>query len=170
MVSQTTFSGSRREDYDLLLRQARDLWEEDLPLSTNLANTAALLSQCLDRTNWAGFYLWDSTRSQLILGPFQGLPACTRIAAGKGVCGTAASTRKTQRVADVHEFPGHIACDSASNSEIVVPILKKGMLLGVLDIDSSEKSRFDADDQSWLERFVDILASLWPESPREKTQ
>jgi GAF domain-containing protein len=170
MVSQTTFSGSRREDYDLLLRQAQELWEKDLPLSTNLANTAALLSQCLDRTNWAGFYLWDSARSQLILGPFQGLPACTRIAAGKGVCGTAACTRKTQRVADVHQFPGHIACDGASNSEIVVPILKDGMLLGVLDIDSPEKSRFDADDQSWLERFVDILVSLWPECPREKSQ
>jgi L-methionine (R)-S-oxide reductase len=162
MVSHTTFSGDRTEDYALLLRQAPELWEKDLPLHANLANMSALLKQSLGRTNWAGFYLWDSTRSQLLLGPFQGRPACTRIALGKGVCGTAASTRKTQRVADVHQFPGHIACDAASNSEIVVPMVKNGTLLGVLDVDSPELSRFDAADQSWLERFVGVLVSLWP--------
>jgi GAF domain-containing protein len=138
------------------------LWEKDLPLHANLANLSALLKQCLDRTNWVGFYLWDATRSQLILGPFQGLPACIRIDLGKGVCGTAVSSRKTQLVPDVHEFPGHIACDSASNSEIVIPIVRNGTVLGVLDIDSPEKSRFGETDRLWLERFVDALNPLWP--------
>jgi L-methionine (R)-S-oxide reductase len=149
-------------EYALLVRQAAELWETDLPLHANLANISALLKQGVDRTNWAGFYLWDQERSELILGPFQGLPACTRIAMGKGVCGAAARTRATQRVPDVHEFPGHIACDSASNSEIVIPILKKGTLLGVLDLDSPDMSRFDANDQEGLESLVDLLVSLWP--------
>jgi L-methionine (R)-S-oxide reductase len=162
MVSQTTFSGNGREDYDLLLRQARELWETDLPLFTNLANAAALLKQCLERTNWVGFYLWDAERRQLILGPFQGLPACTRIAEARGVCGTAVSSRATQLVPNVHEYPGHIACDSASNSEIVVPIIRDGIVLGVLDVDSPELSRFDDSDRLWLERFVQTLLPLWP--------
>jgi L-methionine (R)-S-oxide reductase len=146
----------------LLINQAKALWESDLPLSSNLANISALLKQCLDRTNWVGFYLWDDRGAQLVVGPFQGLPACTRIALGKGVCGTAASTGKTQLVADVHAFPGHIACDSASQSEIVVPIIRNGQVLGVLDIDSPERARFDATDQAWLERLVAALISLWP--------
>jgi L-methionine (R)-S-oxide reductase len=166
MVPQSTDtragSRGRSEDYDLLLRQAKELWETGLPLSANLANISALVKQFLDRTNWVGFYLWDSSRSELILGPFQGLPACTRIPLGKGVCGTAVSTRATQLVPDVHAFPGHIACDSASNSEIVVPIIRDGTVLGVLDIDSPEFGRFDAADQSWLERLVDGLVHLWP--------
>ena len=133
-----------------------------LPLVSNLANISALLKQGVDRTNWVGFYLWDQKTGQLVLGPFQGLPACTRIAPGKGVCGTAVSTRRTQLVLDVHEFPGHIACDGASQSEIVVPITRNGQVLGVLDLDSPEKARFDATDQEWLERIVDALVPLWP--------
>jgi L-methionine (R)-S-oxide reductase len=169
MVTQTTFSGNRREDYELLLRQARDLWEMDLPLPTNLANAAALLNQCLERTNWVGFYLWDAARNQLVLGPFQGLPACTRIDIGKGVCGTAVSSRATQLVPDVHAFPGHIACDSASNSEIVVPIIRDGIVLGVLDVDSPDTSRFDTSDRLWLERFVEVLLPLWPPAEEGNT-
>jgi len=162
MVEQGTFTGDRQEDYPLAVRQARLLWEADLPLFSNLANISALLKQCLTRTNWAGFYLWDGPRSMLLLGPFQGLPACTRIAFGKGVCGTAVRERQTQLVPDVHEFPGHIACDSASLSEIVVPILRDGSVLGVLDVDSPEKSRFDPTDQAFLEELVSTLATLWP--------
>jgi len=158
---QSTFTGNRLEDYPLLVSQARELWDSTLPLGSNLANISALLKQCLDRTNWVGFYLWDEKTGQLVLGPFQGLPACTRIALGKGVCGTAVSTRRTQLVPDVHEFPGHIACDSASPSEIVVPIIRKGQVLGVLDVDSPEKARFDETDHGWLERVVETLVSLW---------
>ncbi len=162
MVHQSIFSGNREEDYALALRQAVSLWETDLPLTSNLANIAALLRQCLDRINWVGFYLWQEEGSQLVLGPFQGLPACTRIPLGKGVCGTAAASGKTQLVPDVHEFPGHIACDSASRSEIVVPVMKDGTVRGVLDIDSPEKSRFDSMDQEWLEKLVQTLIPLWP--------
>jgi GAF domain-containing protein len=159
---QSTFSGNRLEDYPLLISQAGELWDSTLPLSSNLANISALLKQCLERTNWVGFYLWDEKAAQLVLGPFQGLPACTRIALGKGVCGTAVTTRRTQLVSDVHEFPGHIACDGASLSEIVVPIVRHGRVLGVLDVDSPEKARFDSTDQAWMERFVETLVPLWP--------
>ena len=162
MVPQRTITGNRREDYDLLLRQAQELWEGDLPLHSNLANISALLKQYLDLTNWVGFYLWNAMRSELVLGPFQGLPACTRIGLGKGVCGTAVSTRATQLVPDVHAFPGHIACDSASNSEIVVPILRRGTFLGVLDVDSPNLGRFDTTDQLGLEKLVGVLVPLWP--------
>ncbi len=159
---QSTFTGNRLEDYPHLVSQARELWDLTLPLGSNLANISALLKQCLERTNWVGFYLWEEKTGQLVLGPFQGLPACTRIALGRGVCGTAVSTQQTQLVPDVHEFPGHIACDGASLSEIVVPIIRKGEVLGVLDVDSPEKSRFDSTDQAWLERVVETLAPLWP--------
>jgi GAF domain-containing protein len=162
MVPHNMFTGSRLDDYAILIRQAQELWEKDLPLPGNLANMSALLKQCLDRTNWVGFYLWDEKSSQLLLGPFQGLTACTRIGLGKGVCGTAVSTRETQLVPDVHAFPGHIACDSASNSEIVIPILRGGQVLGVLDIDSPSFSRFDGTDQAWLERLARLLVPLWP--------
>lgn len=149
-------------DRALAVEQVKSLWDVDLPLVGNLANISALLKQFLDRTNWVGFYLWDAARAELLLGPFQGLPACTRIAAGKGVCGTAVSTRGTQRVADVHWFPGHIACDAASESEIVVPLIRDGAVLGVLDVDSPEKDRFDAQDQEWLEKIAALVVSLWP--------
>jgi len=162
VARQSTFSGNRLEDYALALRQVPLLWESDLPLASNLANISALLKQCMDRVNWAGFYLWHEATSQLILGPFQGLPACTRIQPGKGVCGTAAATQRTQLVPDVHQFPGHIACDEASQSEIVVPIIRDGVVLGVLDIDSPRKARFDSVDRDWLEKIARSLAGLWP--------
>ena len=122
---------------------------------TNLANASALLNEKLEGINWVGFYTVKDGR--LVLGPFQGKVACTIIPIGKGVCGTAAATDSTQLVPDVHKFPGHIACDSASNSEIVVPIHRKGALFGVLDIDSPIFDRFTAEDRSGLEEFVRIL-------------
>lgn len=121
----------------------------------NLANASALLYHSLPDLNWAGFYLLK--QGELVVGPFQGKPACVRIAIGKGVCGTAAERRTTLVVRDVHEFPGHIACDAASNSEIVVPMLKGGELLGVLDLDSPKLARFDEQDREGLERFVATL-------------
>jgi GAF domain-containing protein len=121
----------------------------------NLANAGALLKDALDRTNWCGFYLLKG--GELVLGPFQGKTACVRIALGSGVCGTAAAKRETIVVPDVHAFPGHIACDSASRSEIVVPILEGGRLRGVLDVDSPELGRFDDEDRAGLEDFVRVL-------------
>lgn len=126
----------------------------DYPIS-NLANAAALLWEALDDINWAGFYIMDG--GELKLGPFQGKIACTRIAVGRGVCGTAVAEDKTQLVYNVHEFPGHIACDSASNSEIVIPIHKNGKVWGVLDIDSPKIGRFDENDREGLEEFVKIV-------------
>lgn len=121
----------------------------------NLSNASALLWLLLDEINWAGFYLHKN--DELVLGPFQGKPACTHIEIGKGVCGTAAKERKTQVVKNVHDFPGHIACDCASQSEIVVPIVYEGDLVGVLDIDSPILNRFDEEDALYLEKFVSIL-------------
>jgi L-methionine (R)-S-oxide reductase len=121
----------------------------------NLANASALLYQSLPDLNWAGFYLLKE--GELVVGPFQGKPACVRIAIGKGVCGTAAARRETIIVPNVHEFPGHIACDSASNSEIVVPLIRHESLIGVLDLDSPKTERFDAADREGLERFVATL-------------
>jgi len=130
-------------------------------LIANLANTSALLFTSLPQLNWAGFYLLNSPK-ELVLGPFQGKPACVRIALGRGVCGTAAAERRTVLVPNVHEFPGHIACDSASNSEIVLPLIRaNGELLGVLDLDSPVLERFDVIDQQGLERIVrTLLATL----------
>ena len=145
-------------DYPLLCAQLEALNEGCRLRLPVLANAAALLWMSLPRINWAGFYL--TRGDDLILGPVQGKPACTVIRIGRGVCGTAAQTRQTQRVADVHLFPGHIACDSASESEIVVPlILPDGRLLGVLDIDSPEKDRFSAEDRAGLERFARTLCA-----------
>ena len=125
----------------------------------NLANASALLGQYLTEINWVGFYLWKE--DQLVLGPFQGWPACVRIAFGKGVCGTAVAQGRTQLVADVHAFPGHIACDARSRSEIVVPMFDAtGKISGVLDIDSPKLSRFDETDKRWLEEFVGILTGV----------
>src|SRR5919108_6086036 len=139
-------------DLSALLSGERDL-------VANAANTAALIWNALPGLNWAGFYLYKS--GELVLGPFQGKPACVRIALGRGVCGTAAARRETVLVEDVHQFPGHIACDSASNSEIVVPLVRGSELLGVLDIDSPRFRRFGAADQRGLERLAQIfLASL----------
>ena len=121
----------------------------------NLANASALLYQELDRLNWAGFYLAEG--ELLVLGPFQGKPACIEIPFGRGVCGTAAERRQTVVVPDVHQFPGHIACDGASNSEIVVPLFRDGQVFGVLDLDSPEKNRFSDEDRAGLEEFARIL-------------
>ena len=125
----------------------------------NMANAAALLWEYLPGLNWAGFYRVDPRRAdELVLGPFQGKAACIRIAFGKGVCGAAAATRTTQRIADVHAFPGHIACDAASASELVVPIVADGRLIGVLDLDSPLPGRFDAVDQAGCEALMAMLA------------
>jgi GAF domain-containing protein len=123
------------------------------------ANMSALLYWSLPDLNWAGFYLLDAASGDLIVGPFQGKPACVRIPLDRGVCGAAASQRATIVVPDVHAFPGHIACDSASNSEVVVPILVDGSLFGVLDLDSPTRNRFDAEDARGLERLVEVYVS-----------
>ena len=145
-------------DYELLLAQAKAL-TEDVPYPVaNLANLSALLYETLEGINWAGFYLAEG--DVLVLGPFQGNPACVTIPRGRGVCGTAAATNETQLVPDVHRFPGHIACDSASRSEIVVPLRKNGRVVGVLDIDSPLLSRFTEEDKTGLERFARIAESV----------
>ena len=124
----------------------------------NMANAAALIWETLPDLNWAGFY--RNVGGELVLGPFQGRPACIRIPFGKGVCGAAATTLSVQRVDDVHAFPGHIACDSASASELVVPIVRDGELLAVLDLDSPKKARFDADDEAGCVRLAGVLGNI----------
>lgn len=144
-------------DYSLLHKQLIAL-TRDIPYPVaNLANASALLWQSIPDINWAGFYLLEG--DTLVLGPFQGKPACTQIPVGKGVCGTAVAENATQLVADVHRFPGHIACDCASNSEIVIPLRKNGQIIGVLDIDSPSYDRFTVDDKCALEEFARILES-----------
>lgn len=160
MFSATTLTGSKPEQYAQLLAQARALVHGESDRIANAANLSALVYHALRQLNWVGFYFFDGT--ELVVGPFQGLPACVRIPLHKGVCGAAASTRQTQRVEDVDAFPGHIACDSASRSELVVPLVHDGALVGVFDLDSPVTSRFDADDQAGLEAiarvFVEALA------------
>ena len=148
----------RRVDYELLVRQLESLTGSVPYAITNLSNAAALLWENLPDINWAGFYKMED--GQLILYPFQGKTACTRIRVGRGVCGTAVAEDKTQLVPDVHEFPGHIACDSASNSEIVIPVHVRGEIWGVLDIDSPYLNHFTEDDKAGLERFVAILEKI----------
>ena len=135
-------------DYHLLKKQLHALMEGVPYITANLANAAALIYDALPRLNWAGFYLLQG--DLLVLGPFQGKPACVTIPMGRGVCGTAAREDHPLRIADVHEFPGHIACDSASASEIVIPLHKGGKVIGVLDIDSPEKERFSMEDETGL--------------------
>lgn len=142
-------------DYKMLCKLLEGLTQEVPHKIANLANASALLWQELPNLNWAGFYLLEG--ETLILGPFQGKPACIEIPVGKGVCGTAVKERKTLVVPDVHQFPGHIACDCASNSEIVVPICKNGKIIGVLDIDSPQFDRFSEEDRLGLEAFVKTL-------------
>jgi GAF domain-containing protein len=156
----TALSGSKPEQYAQLLAQARALMHGERDRIANAANLSALLWHALPDLNWCGFYLFDGT--ELVVGPFQGLPACIRIPLDRGVCGAAASTRQTQRVDDVFAFPGHIACDSASRSELVVPLFSDdGALVGVLDLDSPQPARFDVEDQQGLEAiaraFMDTL-------------
>jgi GAF domain-containing protein len=139
--------------YMLILIEGQLSSEKDA--IANISNASAIIKAVMDRLNWAGFYIIRD--GELVLGPFQGLPACNRIKVGKGVCGTAAETRKVQRIANVHEFPGHIACDSASNSEIVIPIVKNDKVYGVLDLDSPELDRFTELEEEYLVKFVEKL-------------
>lgn len=145
-------------NYALLAEQMEAVLEKEWPRISNLSNAASVLYQGMEEINWAGFYLLEE--GVLWLGPFQGKPACVRIEAGKGVCGTAAEKEQTQLVPDVHAFPGHIACDSASASEIVVPLKKGGKVVGVLDIDSPVKGRFDAVDQEGLEQIAGMIERI----------
>jgi GAF domain-containing protein len=147
---------SKREHYDDLVSQARGLLAGERDLIANAANFSALVYHSLPDINWAGFYLYDG--NELVVGPFQGKPACIRIALGRGVCGTAAQTRETQLVADVNAFDGHIACDAASQSEIVVPLVRPdGRLLGVWDVDSPHMRRFDEDDRAGMQALCAVF-------------
>ncbi|MCQ6558345.1 GAF domain-containing protein [Paenibacillus mendelii] len=157
MYPSAAYQGTRDENIALLLQQLQALIEDEPNPVANLANASALLAQFLDEINWVGFYMAEG--DELVLGPFQGLPACVRIPFGKGVCGTAAASGQTVIVPDVHKFPGHIACDAASQSEIVLPLIKDGRLLGVLDIDSPITNRFNETDRIELERFVQALVT-----------
>lgn len=155
MFEPTLYTEDRNKNYEMVLGQLRALIEGETDVIANLANASALLYQFLDEVNWVGFYLWKE--NELVLGPFQGLPACIRIPNGKGVCGTAVTEKETILVENVHAFPGHIACDAKSQSEIVIPIIIDDHVFGVLDIDSPILNRFDTIDQTYLEKFVDIL-------------
>ncbi|AXV42138.1 GAF domain-containing protein [Staphylococcus warneri] len=148
-------SDIKNTNYDLLQKQLISLIEDESNLIAILSNTSALLNDHLDQVNWVGFYLIEN--NELILGPFQGHPACVHIQIGKGVCGTAVSNNETQVVKDVHQFPGHIACDANSNSEIVIPIHKANEIIGVLDIDAPIKNRFNNEDRKELEKVVSII-------------
>ena len=143
------------EQYKLLLKQLSAILDGEHDMIANMANASALLFHSLSDINWAGFYIYKD--NELVLGPFQGNVACMHIPIGKGVCGTCAKQRQTICVEDVHAFPGHIACDSASRSELVIPILKENTLLGVLDIDSPITSRFQPHDITYLEAFANII-------------
>lgn len=155
MFQTPTLAGDKAEQYATLLAQAQAMMHGERDPVANAANLSALVFNTLPDLNWAGFYFFDGR--ELVVGPFQGLPACVRIALGRGVCGTAAQSRQTQRIEDVHAFEGHIACDAASRSELVVPLVRGDTLLGVLDIDSPLPGRFDADDQAGFE----ALARVW---------
>ncbi|MFF2093732.1 GAF domain-containing protein [Paenibacillus sp. NPDC058174] len=156
MFENTLYTGTREENYQLLLKQLEGLVEDEPSRIANLANASALLQQFLQDINWVGFYLLEG-EDELVLGPFQGKPACTRITVGKGVCGTAVSRGEVMVVEDVHQFPGHIACDSASNSELVIPLRSGGRIIGVLDIDSPSFARFDETDARFLTLFTEVL-------------
>ena len=160
MFSSSTLSGSKSEQYAQLAEQARGLVAGEQDKIANAANLASLVFHALPDLNWVGFYFHDG--KELVVGPFQGQPACVRIALGKGVCGIAAATRQTQRVPDVDAFPGHIPCDSASRSELVVPLFKHERLVGVFDLDSPKLDRFDADDQAGLETVAKIFLDTLP--------
>ena len=148
-------AGSKAELYRDLHAALDALTAGELDAIANMANAAALIGQYLPELNWSGFY--RMVGGELVLGPFQGKAACIRIPLGKGVCGTAAETRQTQLVEDVHAFPGHIACDAASRSELVVPIVEGGRLIGVLDLDSPSPARFDAEDEAGCEALMTLL-------------
>lgn len=155
MFSRINYEGPLAEQYTTLSQQLHALVDGELDRIANLSNASALLNQFLDRINWVGFYLMSD--GELVLGPFQGLPACVRIPVGRGVCGSSVEQKQTLVVDDVHAFPGHIACDAASKSEIVIPLIKDNIVIGVLDIDSPIESRFSKEDQLGLEQFVQTL-------------
>ncbi len=157
MHQETNWPTDKQALYDLMAKQLTALVEDCPPISA-LSNAAALLWEALEEINWAGFYLLKG--DTLYLGPFQGKTACTLIPMGRGVCGTAAAMREIQLVKDVHQFPGHIACDSASNSEIVLPLIKDGVLLGVMDIDAPIFNRFEQCDADGLNRLCTILTDM----------
>jgi len=157
MFESVAYNGNKEQQYEMLLKQLTALIEDEPDKLANLSNASALLNQFLEQINWVGFYLLK--KDQLVLGPFQGLPACVRINIGSGVCGTAVQEKRSIVVDDVTKFPGHIFCDAASQSEIVIPIFKDEKILGVLDIDSPIKERFDEIDQVYLEKFVHLLVA-----------
>lgn len=160
MFQTGTLEGSKPEQYAQLLEQARGLMHGEHDRTANAANLSSLVFHALPDLNWVGFYFFDGT--ELVVGPFQGHPACVRIAIGRGVCGTAAATRETQRVPDVDAFPGHIPCDSASRSELVVPLYQGERLVGVFDLDSPRLDRFDEDDQRGLEAIAQAFLDSLP--------
>jgi len=160
MFTATSLSGGKPEQYAQLAAQARALLAGEHDRIANAANLSALVYHALPSLNWVGFYFYDGT--ELVVGPFQGLPACVRIPLDRGVCGAAARSRRTQRVEDVHAFPGHIACDAASRSELVVPLVRGGELVGVFDLDSPEAARFDVEDQRGLEAVARIYIEALP--------
>jgi L-methionine (R)-S-oxide reductase len=145
----------KNERYEYLIKYLESTIEDEKNFIANISNASAIINENLDNLNWAGFYLYDGT--ELVLGPFQGKPACVRIKLNKGVCGTAAFEKKSLIVPNVHEFPGHIACDAASNSEIVIPMYKNDKLIGVLDLDSFEYNNFDETDKLYLEKVVEVI-------------
>ena len=159
MHSLTQLPADKASAYGELETSLRALLAGETDLVANAANFAALLYWSLPQLNWAGFYLVEPKHGDLLLGPFQGKPACVRIPIGRGVCGTAAARRETVVVPDVHAFPGHIACDSASNSEIVVPVIRGDRLIGVLDLDSPKHARFDEVDARGLEALVRVFVA-----------
>jgi L-methionine (R)-S-oxide reductase len=155
MFTTHSLSGSKPEQYAQLAEQARALLAGESDRIANAANLSALVYHALPALNWVGFYFFDG--KELVVGPFQGLPACIRIPLDKGVCGAAASTGLTQRVDDVDAFPGHIACDSASRSELVVPLFRGDALVGVFDLDSPDPGRFDVEDQKGIEDIARVF-------------
>ena len=155
MFEAAALTGSKPEQYSELVQQARGLLAGEADRIANAANLSALAYHALADVNWLGFYFFDG--NELVVGPFQGKPACVRIALGRGVCGTAAVSRQTQRVDDVEAFPGHIPCDAASRSEVVVPLFRGEQLIGVFDIDSPVLARFDADDVRGLEALAQVF-------------
>jgi L-methionine (R)-S-oxide reductase len=154
MFSTRSLSGNKADRYAQLAGQARALLAGESDRVANAANLSALVFHSLPALNWVGFYFYDG--SELVVGPFQGLPACVRIPLDRGVCGAAARTGLTQRIDDVHAVPDHIACDAASRSELVVPLFLDGELLGVLDLDSPDPARFDVEDQDGLEEIARV--------------
>jgi GAF domain-containing protein len=165
MFTSSSLSGSKREQYAQLAEQAKALLAGERDRIANAANLSALVYHALPDLNWAGFYFYDGT--ELVVGPFQGLPACVRIPLDKGVCGAAARSRQTQRIEDVHAVPDHIACDAASRSELVVPLVRPdGALIGVFDLDSPALARFDTDDQAGLEAIAALFVDSLETSPR----